>query len=48
MNDSNNKITTSFGMQLVQGLIGQLNGKIEIIQQEGTIFDISLEEPIAA
>jgi len=38
----------SFGMQLVQGLVQQLQGEIQIIQDKGTTFDILLEEPIAA
>jgi len=38
----------SFGMQLVQGLVEQLNGKIEMVTDEGTNFEIYLEEPVAA
>ena len=37
---------TSFGLQLVNGLVDQLNGKIEISQHHGTTFDIFLEEPV--
>ena len=37
----------SFGMQLVQGLVEQLQGEIQINQQQGTTFTMYIEEPIA-
>lgn len=37
---------TSYGIQLVQGLVNQLNGEIEITGDEGTHYNIVLEEPI--
>ena len=42
------KELSSFGMQLVQGLVEQLHGRIEVIQEKGAAFQIYLEEPIAA
>ena len=42
-----NKLS-SFGMQLVQGLVGQLHGSMKIIQEQGVTFEIYLEEPLAA
>jgi two-component sensor histidine kinase len=35
----------SYGLELVQGLVSQLNGTMEIIRQEGTSYHIMLEEP---
>ena len=40
--------STSFGIQLVHGLVEQLNGKIEVLTDAGTNFEIYLEEPLAA
>jgi len=40
--------SASFGIQLVHGLVEQLNGKIDVEVKEGTSFEIYLEEPIAA
>jgi len=37
---------SSFGMQLVQGLVDQLHGKIDLLQDGGTTFKIYLQEPI--
>jgi len=37
---------SSFGLQLVYGLTQQLHGKVSITQNEGTTFNILLEEPI--
>ncbi|WP_394746695.1 histidine kinase dimerization/phosphoacceptor domain -containing protein [Spongiimicrobium salis] len=42
------ELSSSFGMQLVQGLVEQLNGKMEILSELGTVFKIYLEEPMAA
>ena len=42
-----NKLT-SFGMQMVKGLVEQLNGTIVISNDEGTSYEISVEEPKAA
>jgi len=36
---------TSFGMELVQGLVAQLNGTVEIIREKGLLFSIIVEEP---
>lgn len=38
----------SFGIQLVHGLVDQLQGEIEITNQKGTLYTIVVEEPIAA
>jgi two-component sensor histidine kinase len=38
----------SFGMQLVYGLVGQMNGEMKVLRDGGTGFDIYLEEPVAA
>ena len=35
----------SYGLELVQGLVSQLNVTMEIIRQEGTSYHIMLEEP---
>lgn len=40
--------SSSFGMQLVQGLVEQLNGTMEIQYNDGAYFEIYLKEPIAA
>jgi len=37
--------STSFGLQLVHGLVAQLHGDIEITRDNGTCFTITLEEP---
>jgi len=39
------KNLASFGLQLVYGLTEQLHGKVAITQNEGTMFNIVLEEP---
>ncbi|MFS4493462.1 histidine kinase dimerization/phosphoacceptor domain -containing protein [Maribacter sp. 2308TA10-17] len=39
---------TSFGMQLVKGLVDQLHGTIEISREKGTNYEIYVEEPKAA
>jgi len=44
--DINTENSNSFGMQLVQGLVTQLNGSIEIDREEGTRFIISLHDPV--
>ncbi|WP_299762538.1 tetratricopeptide repeat protein [uncultured Dokdonia sp.] len=36
---------SSFGMQLVQGLVEQLHGEIQINQEQGTTFTMHMEEP---
>jgi len=36
---------SSFGLQLVYGLTGQLHGEVRITQDNGTTFNIELEEP---
>ncbi|WP_203258462.1 histidine kinase dimerization/phosphoacceptor domain -containing protein [Hyunsoonleella ulvae] len=36
---------TSYGLQLVHGLVSQLHGNIEITKDNGTRFNIILEEP---
>jgi len=41
-------VSSSFGMQLVHGLVDQLQGKIKILQEKGTAFEIYLEEPKVA
>ncbi|WP_394972887.1 histidine kinase dimerization/phosphoacceptor domain -containing protein [uncultured Croceitalea sp.] len=38
----------SFGMQLVKGLVDQLHGTIKISREEGTNYEIYVEEPKAA
>lgn len=38
---------SSFGMQLVQGLVEQLQGEIQINQQQGTTFTMHIKEPVA-
>lgn len=45
--DFNMNTLTSYGLQLVQGLVAQLHGKMEIIQNQGTSFQITLETPEA-
>jgi len=42
------KNNPSFGMQLVHGLVEQMNGEIIMDIEEGTCFEIYLEEPTAA
>ncbi len=39
---------TSFGMQLVRGLVDQLHGTISIIKSQGTGYEIFIKEPEAA
>lgn len=39
---------SSYGMQLVQGLVHQLDGELNMKNEEGAIFDIYLQEPKAA
>ncbi|MEW7291613.1 sensor histidine kinase [Aquimarina sp. 2304DJ70-9] len=42
------KTLTSFGMQLVKGLVDQLNGDMKIIDGNGAGFEIYIQEPQAA
>jgi len=43
--DFNVNNSTSFGLQLVYGLASQLHGEVIVTQNNGTRFDITLEEP---
>jgi len=40
------KNSNAFGMQLIQGLVTQLNGNLEIFREQGTKFVIRVKSPV--